>query len=57
MANQVFKVDKKGLVKMLQSQEMQTLVINEANKRAGGEKVESFVGFDRAKAFIGGKKK
>lgn len=57
MANYVFKKNSAGIKKLLQSNDMFKMCEAEASKRAGGEKVESFVGFDRAKAIIGRKSK
>lgn len=55
MANYVFKKNSAGIKKLLQSDDMLKMCESEAKKMAGGEKVESFVGFDRAKAIIGRK--
>lgn len=55
MANYVFKKNSAGIKKLLQSNDMLKMCEAKAGKMAGGQKVESFVGFDRAKAIIGRK--
>lgn len=55
MANYVFKKNSAGIKKLLQSDDMLKMCEAKASKMAGGQKVESFVGFDRAKAIIGRK--
>lgn len=57
MASYVFVKNSAGIKKFLQSEEMAKMCENEAKKMANGEKVETFIGFDRAKSIIGRKSK
>ena len=58
MANQVFKKDEAGIRKLLQSTECMQVIQGYA-KNVQGDEVIPFIGFDRAKCFVGqkGKKK
>lgn len=56
MGNIVFKLNSEGVRKMLQSAEMENLVLKEAEKRASADdEVHTFIGFDRVHAVIRGK--
>lgn len=57
MAKIVFKRNSAGIKKLLQTNEMLKLCESKAKGMADGRKVEPFVGFDRAKVFIGRKSK
>lgn len=56
MANYVFKRDNAGVRNLLQSQECMKTIESFASKYANGEKVRSFIGYDRAKCFVSQKR-
>lgn len=52
MADYVFKKSDAGIRNLLKSDECLQVMIQEAEKIAGGDEMKPFIGFDRAKVFI-----
>ena len=53
MGNTVYKPDKAGITKLLQSEDMKALTEKYARGRGGSDAdMKSFIGFDRAKTII-----
>ena len=56
MANRKFKRNNAGVKALLKSDFMLRMTENYARAQANGAEIKSFIGFDRAKTIIGGKK-